>query len=87
MAARQRDGTGQQADQRMQVEQPGHRDADCILDQHQQHEQHQQDHELATTAGQRAYVGAEAERGEEREQQRVLERLVHGELHGCHQPR
>ena len=64
----------------VQVEQARHHQPDGVLQDHQRHEQDQQDHQLLATASQRTNVCAQAQRGEEREQQRLLQRLVHREV-------
>ena len=81
VTADQRDRAAEQPDQRVQVEQPRHADADRVLHDHHCDENEQQDDELATSLHQRAHVGAEAERGKEGEQQRVLRRRLDAELH------
>ena len=76
-----------QPDQRVQVERAGEAEADRVLHDHEQHEQHEQHDELPPAAGERADVGAQAQRREEREQQRILRRRIDAELDVRHEAR
>jgi hypothetical protein len=75
-AAGQRGGAGQHAEHRMQVEQPRHGDAHQVLHHREERGQQQEQHHRPTAGLEQAEAGVDADRGEERDHQRRLQRGV-----------
>ena len=74
--ADQRDGAGDQAEERVQAEQLGHQHAERVLRQQERHQRQQEAQQPRPAAQHQPQVGGETEAGEEQQQQ-VGPRRVH----------
>jgi hypothetical protein len=71
-AAGERDGSGEDAEQRWQVECSGDQDAEHVLRDGEDRRDHEQQHHLRTAGAQQRQAGSEPDAREERDHQRAL---------------